>query len=179
MLGQASGKIQIITKPSFWLVIIIIAFGLFACKSAPRKLNYESSVRSAFITTEEYKNELSNIIIVATPADAKSPGPGVVFLPEMETALQLVDFNQMFAVLILVGQIPENGQVKRIDRMEDKVQIILDSYSIGPGNYVVKGFTMNYQLILIEKSGQWNAEIEFVVKAENDIIIGEATHFIP
>jgi hypothetical protein len=108
MLGQIIGKIQIFNRLFFWLVITIITFGLLACKSTPRKLNYESSVRRPFITAEQYTHELSNIIIMATPAEAMSPDPGAVFLPEMETALKSVDFNHVFAVLILVGQIPEN-----------------------------------------------------------------------
>ena len=50
---------------------------------------------------------------------------------------------------------------------------------IGPGNNVLQGLTMLYKLILVNKSGHWNTEIEFVVKAENIPIIGENTHFVP
>ena len=151
---------------------------MLACHTATTQLNYENSVRGALIPNTQEATELSNIIVIATSAEAISPGPGATFPPEMETVLQQVDFNQTLAILILVGQISENGQVKQINRIGTKVQIALESYSVGPGNYVVDGFTENYQLILIEKSGKWHAEIEFVVKAENNTI-GEVTHFVP
>jgi len=69
--------------------------------------------------------------------------------------------------------------VNEVIREKRKVTIELNDYSIGPGNYEVPGFTLPYQLIVIEKSGTWGENIHFEIKVNQTDVVAEIDHFIP
>ena len=65
-------------------------------------------------------------------------------------------------------------------RKGDKVTIMMESYRIGPGNYYLPGFTMPYQMVVIDKIGEWSRDIHFVVDAKDwPGYFWRGVHFIP
>lgn len=84
-----------------------------------------------------------------------------------------MDFEKSFAVLFLIGQIPGDGIITEISRENDKVTIKVKDYNIGPGNYKLKGYSLSYQLISVEKTGVWNKDIEFILEEETEIRLVE------
>ena len=122
---------------------------------------------------------LPDLMIIAAPEDMLPPASVESYSQAMLEKLKEVDFNHSFVILHLVGQLPENGMISNIVRRGDEVHIILKSYSIGPGNYELEGFTQPYQMTSVTKTDHWGTEIQFTVEIENGNVLGQTKHFIP
>ncbi len=90
-----------------------------------------------------------------------------------------MDYEQSFAVLILIGQTLTDGIISEVSRTDEKVFIKVKGYTVGPGSYKLKGYSLPYQLISVEKEGSWDTDIEFILEEENGNILGRTKHYIP
>jgi hypothetical protein len=93
--------------------------------------------------------------------------------------LESVDFESSFVIFNLVGQIPNNGEIAKIVRRGSIVTIVLKSYSVGPGNYYIEGFTYPYQITVVTRDGSWEKEINFVLEVEGGDILAQEKHYVP
>jgi hypothetical protein len=122
---------------------------------------------------------MPEMIVIGTPEETNTPIPFVNYSAGMLEALKKVDFDKSFVLIHLVGQIPDNGIINNVVRKGDTVHIVLKSYSVGPGNYELPGYTLPYQLTAITKSDTRSKEIEFILKVEGGDILAKKGHFIP
>lgn len=122
--------------------------------------------------------DIPNLIVIASPKEITPPSPDVELSDIMRTQLRDVDYERSFAVLILVGQIPADGVITDVSKINEKVIIKVKNYTVGPGNYKLKGYSLPYQLISVEKKGTWNTEIEFILEEENGNILGRTNHYV-
>jgi hypothetical protein len=118
------------------------------------------------------------LIVIAT-LDEVVPPDGLQFAPVVQAELERIDFGKALVILYPVGQIPGNATLDGITRQGNQVQIRLKSFSAGPGNYVVEGYSTPYQLIVMDKSGAWNREIEFEIVAPDGTVLAHGKHFVP
>jgi len=163
------------------VTILLAAILATSCsKAPPQMLSFEVLVQSSpFTETSPPLQDVPNLIVIASLEEISPPIPEFEFSDTMVTQLNAVDYEQSFAVLILVGQMPTDGIVTDVSRMEEKVSIKVNDYIVGPGNYKLKGYSLPYQLISVEKEGSWNTDIEFILEEENGNILGRTKHHIP
>jgi len=91
----------------------------------------------------------------------------------------MLNFDNSFAVLFMVGQIAEANIITEITRENEQVFIKLMNYSVGPGNYILPGYSMPYQLVAVEKTGNWNQDIQFILEDDTGNLLDSTTHHIP
>ena len=77
-----------------------------------------------------------------------------------------------------VTDLPDED-MEKVFIKSDEVVIQLTEYEIGPGNYVVQGYTRPYKAISVKKDGEWERNIRFVLEREGEGIIGETIHYVP
>jgi len=164
------------------VTILLAAILATSCGKAPlpQTLSFEVLVQSSpFTETSPPSQDVPNLIVIASLEEISPPIPEFEFSDTMVTQLKAVDYEQSFAVLILVGQMPTDGIITEVNRMNEKVSIKVEGYTVGPGNYKLKGYSLPYQLISVEKEGSWNTDIEFILEEENGNILGRTNHHIP
>ena len=93
--------------------------------------------------------------------------------------LNSINFDTSFAVLFMVGQIAEANIITEITREKEQVFIKLVDTSVGPGNYILEGYSTPYQLVAVEKTGNWNQDIEFILEDETGNLLSSTVHHIP
>jgi len=129
--------------------------------------------------TEPPYADTPDIIVIGSLDEVAPPAVGVKYPKEVMDILSNLDYNRSFAILFLVGQVQNNIIINGVVRKGSKVTIELNDYSIGSGNYIVPGYTLPYQLIVVEKSGTWGEDIHFVFKTDQADILAESDHYIP
>lgn len=163
------------------VMILLAAILATSCSKAPppQTLSFEVLVQSSpFTETSPPSQDVPNLIVIASPGEISPPIPEFEFSDIMVTQLNAVDYEQYFAVLILVGQITD-GTITEVSRTDGKVFIKVKGYTVGPGSYKLKGYSLPYQLISVEKEGPWDIDIEFILEEENGNILGRTKHHIP
>lgn len=170
---------RIMSKQARTVVLLLIVSALVTgCKSS-QTLSYDVLLSHVPLETKPPTEKAPNIIVITSVDEIVPPAKGVKYPKVAMDLLTNLDYNKSFAILFLVGQVQKDNIVNEVIREKRKVTIELNDYSIGPGNYEVPGFTLPYQLIVIEKSGTWGDNIHFEVKADQNDIIAETDHFIP
>lgn len=158
--------------------LLIVCVLITGCESSIT-LKYELLLSNVSLETEPLSEKAPNIIVIASKEEIVPPVKGVKYPNTVSDLLSKLDYKKSVAVLFLVGQIQKDSIINTVVREGDRVTIELKDYSIGPGNYELRGFTLPYQLISIEKSETWDDNIHFVVRANQTDIIAEIDHFVP
>jgi hypothetical protein len=164
-----------------WILVFLLFMGLViaGCNSS-RTLQFDViSEKTPFIVTSPGNQPVPTLIIIAFPDEIVPPTSVVEYSEAMLDSLKKVDFEKSFVILHQVGQIPDNGRITEIARRKDTVYITLHKYSVGPGNYELRGFTLPYQITTIEKKGKWGKEIKFILEVEGGDIVAQEQHYIP
>lgn len=164
------------------ILAILAAILATSCSKAPQPqlLSFEVLVQSSpFTETSPPSQVVPNLIVIASTAEISPPIPEFEFSDIIVTQLNAVDYEQSFAVLILVGQTLTDGIISEVSRTDEKVFIKVKGYTVGPGSYKLKGYSLPYQLISVEKEGSWDTDIEFILEEENGNILGRTKHYIP
>ena len=166
---------------NLWILVILLFIGLsFAGCSSSQTLQFNVILEKVpFLVTSQGNQPVPNLIIIASQDEIVPPTSVVEFSAAMFDSLEKVDFEKSFIILHLVGQIPDNGIITEIARRKDTVHITLQNYSVGPGNYELRGFTLPYQITIVEKRGEWEKEIKFILEVEGGDIIAQEQHYIP
>lgn len=173
---------QVSSRKKFRALIFVIGVGLISAGcSVSYTLPFKVLVEKApFLVVSPENQSMPDLIIIASPDEMVPPAPGVQYSEIMTETLKGVDFNKSFVVLHLVGQIPDNGKITKIIRRGNTVRIKLQSYSIGPGNYMLKDFTFPYQITEIEKNeASWGNDMNFILEVEDGDILTQEQHYIP
>lgn len=167
-------------KSIFTILLVVILATSCNKAPSPQTLSFEVLVQSSpFTETSPPSQDIPNLMVIASPKEISSPLPEVEFSDTLLAQLREIDYDQFFAVLILVGQMPTDGIVTEVSRVNENVSIKVKDYLVGPGNYKLKGYSLPYQLISVEKEGSWNTDIEFILEEEDGNIFGRAKHYIP
>jgi hypothetical protein len=174
-----------IMQPSFMskqigiVVLLMMVSALAAgCKSS-QTLSYEVLLSYVPLETEPPSEKAPGIIVIASIDEIVPPAKGVKYPQVAMDLLANLDYSKYFAILFIVGQVKNDNIVDEVIRERRSVTIELNDYSIGPGNYEVPGFTLPYQLIVIEKSGTWGEDVHFEIRVDQTDIIREGDHYIP
>jgi hypothetical protein len=122
---------------------------------------------------------LPDLFIIASKDEFTPPTNYVDFYASTRQTLESVDYDSSFVIFNVVGQIPNNGEIAKFVRRGSTVTIVLKSYSVGPGNYGIEGFTYPYQITVVTKNGGWGKEINFVLEVEGGDIMDQEKHFVP
>jgi hypothetical protein len=173
---------QVSSRKKFRALIFVIGVGLISAGcSVPSTLQFNVLVEKApFLVVSPDNRSMPDLIIIASPDEMVPPASGVQFSEIMMETLKEVDFNKSFVVLHLVGQIPDNGKITKIVRRGNTVRIMLQSFSVGPGNYMFKDFTLPYQITEIGKNeASWGNDMNFVLEVEDGDILIQEQHYIP
>jgi hypothetical protein len=95
--------------------------------------------------------------------------------------LEQIDWHKSFVVLAgRGGQLASSGTVKRILRRGNTVIVETLDVDVGPGNYVVPGWTQPYAVIAVEKTGgAWGRYVEFVLERETQGPVYDAYSYVP
>jgi hypothetical protein len=120
------------------------------------------------------------LIVLAAPQDMALPSD--LSLPEPVTEeLERIDRGQSFVVLVhRGGQLPNSGLVKSILRRGNIVIIETLDVDMGPGNYVVPGWTQPYAVVAVEKvDGKWARDIHFILERQTQGPAYETHYYIP
>jgi hypothetical protein len=118
------------------------------------------------------------IIVVASPEDLHLPV--WLTLPEsLAKRLEGIDFAQSIVILARRGQQQDSGIIQKVEQQCDKVIIHTNDLIIGPGNYVIEGWTQLYEVISITKESLPYRNVRFVLQRETQGNGGETEAFIP
>jgi hypothetical protein len=160
------------------IVLVLLSTGCSLSYSLPFNVLIE---KAPFLVIDPPGNQpVSNLIILASRDEIVPPAPGIQYSEGMIETLKEVDFNKSFVVLHQVGQIADNGEISEILRRGNTIQIELQSYSVRPGNYMLIGFSMPYQMTAIEKNGaSWGKDINFILEVEDGNTLEQTRHYIP
>lgn len=162
--------------------IFLLILLLMASCSKTQQQNLALSVllkSSPFVEISPPKQDAPILIIIASQDEIVPPISEFVFSDDVLEKLKGMNFDNSFAVLILVGQIPEDSMINKVIREADQVVISVKNYTVGPGNYKLKGYSLPYQLISVEKTNKWDQRVEFIIEDENGNVLGKISHYIP
>ncbi|MCC6957334.1 MAG: hypothetical protein IT316_11120 [Anaerolineales bacterium] len=173
---------QVGSRKKFQALILVISAGLISVGcSVSHILQFNVLVEKApFLVVGSYNLSVPDLLIIASPDEIIHPASGIQYPEYMMETFKEVDFNKSFVVLHLVGQIPDNGKITEIVRRGNTVRIKLQSFSVGPGNYMLPDFTLPYQITEIEKNRvSWGNNINFILEVEDGDILTQERHYIP
>lgn len=94
-------------------------------------------------------------------------------------ALEGINFDHSFAILLQVGQISKDDIINEVTRENGRVVISVKNAAAGPGNFKLLEYSLPYQVISVEKTDKWEQMIEFIVEDENGNLLDSANHYVP
>jgi len=162
-------------------ILLLTLFLMASCnRISQQNLAFSVLVQSSpFVEISPSKQNAPSLIIIASQDEIVPPISEFVFSDDVLEKLKGINFDNSFAILLLVGQISEDDMVNRVSRETDKVIISVKNYTVGPGNYKLKGYSLPYQLISVEKTDKWDQNIDFIIEDENGNYLGKFSHYIP
>lgn len=162
-------------------ILLLTLFLMASCnRTSQHNLAFSVLVQSSpFVEISPPKQDAPGLIIIASPDEIIPPISEFVFSDDVLEKLKGINFDNSFAILLLVGQITEDDMVNKVSRESDKVIISVKKYTVGPGNYKLKGYSLPYQLISVEKTDKWDQNIEFIIEDENGNLLGKFSQYIP
>ncbi len=98
---------------------------------------------------------------------------------DVARVLNNLDYDHNFVLLFFVGHIPDNSIIDQVYRRRNEVVILMKQHDIGPGEYIVPGWTNPVDVISISKEGKWGEDIRFVIKTKSGWLLGDNTFYIP
>ncbi len=164
------------------LTVLTLLLGLASCVTEPsRELSFEILEEGIAFSFDglSYEGQLPPVMVIAHPKEISPPAADLEFVAGIDTQLEEVDYNNQFVILFVRDQRLDDGVIEKVFRKSDEVVIQLTEYEIGPGNYVVQGYTRPYKVISVKKDGEWERNIRFVLEREGEGIIGETIHYVP
>jgi hypothetical protein len=152
-----------------------------ACEKADQQaLSFSVLVTaSSFREVSPPQQEPPNLMVIASREEIVPPIAEYSFPDNTLDQLDRINFDTSFAIMFMVGQIANAKVISEITRANEQVFIKLADTSVGPGNYILEGYSTPYQLVAIEKAGNWNQDIEFILEDENGNQLVSTTHYIP
>jgi hypothetical protein len=160
------------------LLLLVIT----ACQPKEGKLSFETIAQDdGFYTGRSHGEEKPAILVIASTDEIDEPGLGVLFPTELADELRQMDYDRVFAILVLQGVKSQGGfsvTVQRIDRQDDRVSVYAEFTNPEPGTRRTQGFTSPYHLAAVSKRGEWGQHIDFVLVTDSEEV-AETSHFIP
>jgi hypothetical protein len=166
-------------KQARMVVFLVAGFVLIAGCKTSQKLSFDISLSYVALEAERFSEKAPNIIVITSSDEIVPPAKGITYPKVAMDLLTSLDYNKSIAVLFIVGQVNNDVIINEVIREKGIVTIDLNNYSIGPGNYIPPGFTLPYQMIVIEKSGNWSDNIHFEIKVNHTDIIAGIDHYVP
>jgi hypothetical protein len=118
------------------------------------------------------------LIIMASSGDLILP-TGLTLGEELAAKISSIDLHQYFLLFVWRPRSPNRPIVEKITRQQDNIIVTLRDGVAMPGNYVLPEWTQPYEIVQVDKAGNWNRNIHFVLKYETQGVFVEKTHFIP
>ena len=167
-------------KPRLVILLMIVLVTAACNKADQQALPFSVLVQaSSFREVSPPQQEPPNLFVIASQEEIVPPIAEFRFPNDMLDQLNSINFNTSFAVLFMVGQIAEANIITEITREKEQVFIKLVDTSVGPGNYILEGYSTPYQLVAVEKTGNWNQDIEFILEDETGNLLSSTVHHIP
>lgn len=167
-------------KKNAYILLLILHLMVSCSKTQQQNLAFLVLTQSSpFVEISPPKQDAPSLIIIASQDEIVPPISEFVFSDDILEKLKGMNFDNSFAILILVGQIPDDSIINKVTRETDKVVISVKNYTVGPGNYKLKGYSLPYQLISVEKTNKWDQSVEFIIEDENGNLLGKISHYIP
>jgi len=167
-------------KKNTYILLLILLLMASCSKTQQQNLAYSVLIQSSpFVEISPPTQDAPSLIIIASQDEIVPPISELEFSDDVLEKLKGMNFDSTFAVLILVGQIPEDSKINKVTRESDQVVIRVKNYSVGPGNYKLKGYSLPYQLISVEKKNKWDQSVEFILEDENGNLLGNISQYIP
>jgi len=175
-------------RPSFWRILIITSVfvgsvtGVSACKPRPNEISLSFEIieqKDWPGTTQFYELREPGLIIISSLEDMKNLNGMIT--EEAKAKLQVLDYSNYFALLVLQGLKPTTGykaNVDRIARYEGLVKIFAQFQEPKPDEKKADAVTSPYELIQVHKSGIWGQEVMFNLIV-NETTVVSLSHFIP
>lgn len=161
----------------FMIGVVLISAGCSVSVTLPFNVLAE---KAPFLVVSPDNQSVPDLMIISSPDEIVPPTPGVQYPEIMMKTLKAVDYNKSLVVLHLVGQIPDNGKITKIVRTGNTIRIKLQSFTVGPGNYMLKDFTLPYQITEIEKNdASWGNDMNFILEVEDGDILTQEQHYVP
>lgn len=97
--------------------------------------------------------------------------------PEAEVELESLDYSKFFALAVFLGwksNLHEGVEILQLQNTDDSVSVVAVAGEETWENIV----SSPYHLVKVEKVGEWNTDIEFVLAIDGEVVLTQ-THFIP
>lgn len=175
-------------RRSFWRILIITSVfvgsvtGVSACKPRPNEISLPFEIieqKDWPGTNQFYELREPGLIIISSLEDMKNLNGMIT--EEAKAKLQVLDYSNYFALLVLQGLKPTTGykaNVNRITRLGDTVNIYADFLGPKPDEEKAPEETSPYHLVQVQKSGIWGQEVMFNLIV-NETTVVSLSHFIP
>lgn len=159
---------------SLLLLFLAILASLSACKPQETELYFETIEQEAIAPSgEALQDEAPALIIVATPEETGQLGNLVSEYAQQQ--LLDMEYDNYFAVVAFLGWQPTRHEGIRVERVVRKGQSVSVFTQVGlrTGDTEV---TSPYHLVKVEKSGQWDTNIDFALVIEEAKVTSQVHH---
>ncbi len=165
---------------SMGILLLFVAFAIYHVmrpSAIPYSVLYEG-LSLITLTFAQPQGREPPLIIIANRDDLQLNG-GLSWPKAVATEMGQIDFTHSFVVLALRGQKHDSGIIQKVERQGNTVVIHTNDLWVGPGNYMLKGWSQPYEIISINKDTFTNKTIHFVLRRETSGIAGDIKVFIP
>ena len=163
-----------------WLLVLLIMAACLPQQEQP--LPFETISHAEVIN---YREDNPKLLVITNTEELKL----ITFLSvadntresELLDKLRQLDYDHIFVILIFYGYVGSGGYditVQQISRQGDQIFVRATFVSPKSNSLVTLGFTSPYHVVMVPRTGDWNATVRFVLLKENKLV-AETTHFIP
>jgi hypothetical protein len=165
-------------------LFVLIIFGINACSPTEQILPFSVLLDGIAFKLMEIERESTphfpNLMIIQNQGAIESlTSYGFEINEETNQILTNIDYNQYVAIFVKRGHIEGSGVVREVIRSGNQVIIQTEDIAVRPGEYVLADYSSPYQLISVEKVGDWNRNIQFILERENGRIVNRVNAFVP
>lgn len=172
------------SRSYFWIALfgslILVALGIVFLLTQSQEVPFtviEEGI--SLVAPDQASRQPSEplLLILTSVEDVKRINPWG-FPESLAEKISQVDFQKSFVILVLRSH-AGGGLVNRLTRRGNEIEITTTDLVVGPGSYVLEGWTQPYEVIRVDKAAGWGREMCFVLMRETQGAAAETTHFIP
>ncbi len=179
--NQIYKHFQIIDTACIIIVFLYVASGITACKPKETDLPFETVEKNKLGpgTGHDYSTLRPGLVLITQPEEVTILNGWIG--NDSKTKLQKLDYNKVFALLVLQGEQGSGGfgvQINRIAQQGDTVNVYAQFFMPNQGEPEFSVVTSPYHLVKIKKDSTWGQEITFQVIVKGKVVVSPR-HFIP
>ena len=180
------------TTNCLWAAVVIsIAFGavlmLTSCKPQGTDLTFATETDLTFETIEQpelggsYEARQPGLMVISSFQDLANLDGLVTVTDEAMSRLLELEYDAYFALVVFQGWKPTTHysvQIDRVTRMGNTINVYAQFHEPKPDELRGDLVTSPYQLVQVQKIGEWGQEFSFQVIV-NETTVASLSHFIP